>query len=143
MYKKFRTNENFKKSIESTVKAIAEQKNLNVFFGETDKTKNHDILLPTITDTTETTKVKMVRGMSDSASLIKKFHNAQLHKKLSPTAESQKKIFISSGCVSRYIDMCTKCPDRPIEKPKRELRTEHLDACIHPLNKRLHVLGQW
>ncbi len=93
MYKKVRTNENFKKSIESTVKAIAEKKNLNVFFGETGKTKNHDILLPTITDTTETTKVKMVRGMSDSASLIKKFHNAQLHKKLSPTAESQKKIF--------------------------------------------------
>ena len=32
MYKKVRTNENFKKSIESTVKAIAEQKNLNVFW---------------------------------------------------------------------------------------------------------------
>ena len=93
MYKKSRTNEHFKKSIESTVKAIAEQKNLNVFFGETDKTKNQDILLPSITDPNETTKVKMVRGMSDSASLIKKFHNAQLHKKLSPTEESQQKIF--------------------------------------------------
>ncbi len=129
MYKKFRTNENFKKSIESTVKAIAEKKNLNVFFGETDKTKNQDILLPTITDTNEITKVKMVRGMSDSASLIKKFHNTQLHKKLSPNVESQKKIFDELENLRCEVLGSTKMPGI-----KKNI-TEFLEIEIHEETK--------
>ncbi len=93
MYKKIRNNEYFKKSIESTVKAISEKKNLNIFFGETDKTKNKDIVLPPIASSAETKKIKIIRGMSDSASLIKKFHNEKLHRKFCPSEENQKKIF--------------------------------------------------
>ena len=93
MYKKVRNNEYFKKSIESTVKAISEKKNLNIFFGEIDKTKKKDIVLPSINNLAEAKKIKIIRGMSDSASLIKKFHNEQLHRKFTPSEESQKKIF--------------------------------------------------
>ena len=93
MFKKDRTNDYFKKSIESTVKAISEKKNLNIFFGETDKTKSQDIILPSIKDPSEVIKVKKIRGMGDSASLMQKFHDSILHKKLCPSQENQKKIF--------------------------------------------------
>ena len=82
MFKKDRTNDYFKKSIESTVKAISEKKNLNIFFGETDKTKSQDIILPSIKDPSEVIKVKKIRGMGDSASLIQKFHDSILAKRI-------------------------------------------------------------
>ena len=53
MYKKDRDKEQFKNAIESTVKAIAEKKNLSIFFGELDKTKKQDIVLPSINNILE------------------------------------------------------------------------------------------
>ena len=70
-YKKSQENQNFKKSIKSTIKAISEQKNLNIFFGDLDETKKQDILLPSFNDTSEKDKIMMIREMSDSASLKK------------------------------------------------------------------------
>ena len=93
MHKKVRDTESFKKSIESTIKAISENKDLSISFGDIDKTKSQDVLLPSLSETIENKKVKIIRGMSDSASLIKKFHNSQLHNRLSPLSDNQKKIF--------------------------------------------------
>ena len=93
MHKKVRDTESFKKSIESTIKAISENKDLSISFGDIDKTKSQDVLLPSLSETIENKKVKIIRGMSDSASLIKKFHNSQLHNRLCPLSDNQKKIF--------------------------------------------------
>ena len=93
MHKKVRDTESFKKSIESTIKAISENKDLSISFGDIDKTKSQDVLLPSLSETIENKKVKIIRGMSDSASLIKKFHNSQLHNSLCPLSDNQKKIF--------------------------------------------------
>ena len=93
MYKKSQENEQFQKSIKSTVKAISEKKNLNIFFGDLDKTKKQDILLPYFNDASEKNKIMRIRGMSDSASLKKKFHNTKIHQDLRPEIENHKKIY--------------------------------------------------
>ena len=93
MYKKSQENELFQKSIKSTVKAISEKKNLNIFFGDLDKTKKQDILLPSFNDASEKNKIIRIRGMSDSASLKKKFHNTKIHQDLRPEIENHKKIY--------------------------------------------------
>ena len=48
MYKKDKENQDFRVAIESTVKAISEKKNLNIFFGELDQTKKQDIIWETL-----------------------------------------------------------------------------------------------
>ena len=93
MYKKSQENQQFQKSIKSTVKAISEKKNLNIFFGDLDKTKKQDILLPSFNDASEKNKIMRIRGMSDSASLKKKFHNTKIHQDLRPEIENHKKIY--------------------------------------------------
>ena len=93
MHKKSQENDYFKKSIESTIKAISENKNLNIFFGDIDKTKKQDILLPSLNDFSKKSKIIMVRGMSDSASLIKKYHNTKIHEDFRPETEIHKKIY--------------------------------------------------
>ena len=91
--KKIRTGDAFQKSIESTVKAISEEKNLNIYFGDTKNNNKSDIILPVVNSSSELSDIKKIRGMSDSASLIKKYHDNNLHKKLSPTKEDHKLIF--------------------------------------------------
>ena len=41
-----KNNDDFQKSIESTVKVIAERKNLKIFFGEENNKGKKDIILP-------------------------------------------------------------------------------------------------
>ena len=91
--KRIRTGDEFQKSIESTVKAISEKKNLNIYFGDTKNNNKSDIILPVINRSSELSDIKKIRGMSDSASLIKKYHDNNLHKKLSPSKEDHKLIF--------------------------------------------------
>ena len=87
--KKIRTGDKFQKSIESTVKAISEEKNLNIYFGDTKNNNKSDIILPIVNSSSELSDIKKIRGMSDSASLIKKYHDNNLHKKLSPSKEDK------------------------------------------------------
>ncbi|MDC3024197.1 cobalamin biosynthesis protein CobT [Alphaproteobacteria bacterium] len=91
--KSIKTKDNFQKSIESTVKVVAEKKNLQIFFGEESNKSKKDIILPIINTPSSSVDIKKIRGMSDSASLVKKYHNIDLHKKLSPSEEQHKKIF--------------------------------------------------
>ena len=93
MLKKEKFYEYFKKSIESTAKAISEKKNLNISFGDLDNSKKQDIVLPSINNISEVKNIKIIRGKSDSASLFKKFHNEDLHRKLCPPNDNKKKVF--------------------------------------------------
>ncbi len=91
--KKIRINNNFQKSIESTAKVISEKKDLSVFFGESNNKNKSDIILPILKESAAFSDIKKVRGMSDSASLIRKYHDIKLHQQLSPSNEDHKKIF--------------------------------------------------
>ena len=91
--KKVETYDSFQKSIESTAKVISEDKNLNIFFGKSTKRNQTDIFLPIIAGSSELKEIKKIRGMSDSASLIRRYHDFDLHKKLSPPQHEYKKIF--------------------------------------------------
>ncbi len=91
--KKIGTNDSFQKSIESTVKVISEVKNLNIFFGKSVKKNITDIFIPITDEPSELKEIKKIRGMSDSASLIRKYHDFDLHKRLSPAQNEYKKVF--------------------------------------------------
>lgn len=86
-------NDNFQKSIESTVKVLADNKNLNILFGDSNNKNKTDIILPILKTSSQISDVKKIRGISDSESLIKKYHDTDLHRELSPVKEDQKKIF--------------------------------------------------
>ena len=58
--KKIRTGDEFQKSIESTVKAISEEKNLNVYFGDTKNNNKSDIILPVINRSSELSDIKKI-----------------------------------------------------------------------------------
>ncbi|MEC8100574.1 MAG: cobalamin biosynthesis protein CobT [Pseudomonadota bacterium] len=92
MFKKTKSEYYFKKSIESTIRAISEKKSLNIFFGDNIKNKSHDIVLPSIKNTSNS-NIKIIRGIGDSLSLKEKFHSSKLHQKISPQNEIQRKIF--------------------------------------------------
>ena len=64
----------FKKSIESTIKAISKKSNVNVYFSNDKGTNDLDINLPSLNKDNFLEKKYYVRGISDSASLLKRFH---------------------------------------------------------------------
>ena len=85
--------DSFKKSIESTVKAIAKDKDLSLIFGQKASTEKYNINLPDISEKTYYSDKTIVRGESDSASLIKRFHNIEMHKIMKPANVESEKIF--------------------------------------------------
>ena len=82
----------FKRSIESTIRAIADNKELVVAYGEKKIEEKEEIILPTINYPNKVNK-RNIRGLSDSASLIKKNHNQKVHDNLSPSEIVYKKTF--------------------------------------------------
>jgi len=82
----------FKRSIESTIRAIADNKELVVTYGEKKIEEKEEITLPTINYPNKVSK-NNIRGLSDSASLIKKNHNQKVHDNLSPSEIIYKKTF--------------------------------------------------
>ena len=83
----------FKKSIESTIKAISKKSNINVYFSNDKGTYDLDINLPTLSKDNFLEKKYYVRGISDSASLLKRFHSKEIHKELAPKNIASKDIF--------------------------------------------------
>ncbi len=83
----------FKKSIESTVKAISRKPNINVFFGNDRKNNEVEVNLPNINKDKFLENKDYVRGKSDSASLVGRFHNTKIHKDLSPMNIDSRNIF--------------------------------------------------
>ncbi len=85
--------ESFKKSIESTVKAISNKKNIRVEFGEKEKVQVEEVYLPSVEYKKDLVNKTVIRGESDSASLIKKYHNPSLHNKFLPLSKECLEIF--------------------------------------------------
>ena len=84
---------NFKKSIESTIKAISKKPNINISFGSDNKGSYHNVILPEI-DKNKINKSKLsIRGRSDSASLVCRHHDKKIHQKMSPESSEAKVIF--------------------------------------------------
>ena len=91
---KLDTNINtFKKSIESTIKAISKKSNINILFGSENKNLDQDVNLPEINKKKLFKSKLTIRGRSDSASLVNRYHNKILHQKMSPKSLDSKAIF--------------------------------------------------
>ena len=91
---KLNTNINtFKKSIESTIKAISKNSKINVSFGADNSNSDQNVNLPEV-DKNELFKSKLsIRGISDSVSLVNRYHNKKIHQKMSPKNLDTKVIF--------------------------------------------------
>ena len=83
----------FKKSIESTVKAISKNPNLTLLFGENNVRDESNVSMPQLSNENFILEKNTIRGTSDSISLIKRYHNLKLHKSMAPVDEKTEKIF--------------------------------------------------
>ena len=83
----------FKKSIESTIKAISKKSDINILFGSDNKSSYQNVNLPEVNkDKLHKSKLS-IRGRSDSASLVNRYHNKKIHQKMSPENVETKVIF--------------------------------------------------
>ncbi len=83
----------FKKSIESTIKAISKKSDINILFGSDNKSSYQNVNLPEVNkDKLYKSKLR-IRGRSDSASLVNRYHNNKIHQKMSPKNLETKVIF--------------------------------------------------
>ena len=85
--------ENFKKSIKSTVKAISNKKDVNIQFGNDEDNKSNNISLSPISFNESLSNKEIIRGESDSASLVERYHNPKIHKEFLPSDKFHQKIF--------------------------------------------------
>ena len=83
----------FKKSIESTIKAISKKSNINILFGLENKNSDQDVVLPEVNSDIFFKSKLSIRGKSDSASLVNRYHNKKIHQKMSPKNLETKIIF--------------------------------------------------
>ena len=88
------TNVNtFKKSIESTIKAISKKSDVNILFGSDNKSSYQNVNLPEVNKDKLYKSKLSIRGKSDSASLVNRYHNNKIHQKMSPKNLETKVIF--------------------------------------------------
>ena len=83
----------FKKSIESTVKAVSNKPDISILFGTDKKNSHQDVNLPEIDKANLRESKLNIRGKSDSASLIQKYHDSKIHKRMCPKKLETKEIF--------------------------------------------------
>ena len=83
----------FRKSTESTIRAITKKVNINIKFDDNTDKNNKLISLPKINNELSPKDISFIRGLSDSASLINKFHNFSLHTKMRPINNQKAMIF--------------------------------------------------
>ena len=83
----------FKKSIESTIKAISKKSNINILFGSDNKSSYQNVNLPEVNKDKLYKSKLSIRGRSDSASLVNRYHNNKIHQKMSPKNLETKVIF--------------------------------------------------
>ncbi len=83
----------FKKSIESTIKAVSKKSDINILFGSNNKSSYRNVNLPEVNkDKLHKSKLN-IRGRSDSASLVNRYHDKKIHQKMSPENLETKVIF--------------------------------------------------
>ena len=85
--------EEIKKAISSTVKAIAENKDLEVVFEDNQFPSDNKIVLPKIESEEDINSLPELRGSADNQALMHKYHDKDLFNKLSPTGSKNKEIY--------------------------------------------------
>ena len=85
--------EEFKKAITSTVKAIANNKDLEVVFDNNAFKSEGTVVLPKIEDENDIESLSTLRGNADNQALMYRFHNREIFENLAPRGEKNKKIY--------------------------------------------------
>ena len=83
----------FKKSIESTIKAISKKSDINILFGSDSKSSYQNVNLPEVNKNKLYKSKLSIRGRSDAASLVNRYHDKKMHQKMSPENIETKIIF--------------------------------------------------
>ena len=86
----------FKNSISSTVRAISENKNIDITYSTPSKTKkDNQIILPSPSIKLLENEKNEIRGKADSSALKLKYHNKLIHSSKTPNGIISRKIFNS------------------------------------------------
>ena len=85
----------FKSALSSTVKAIAEDRELEVTFGVNSSSTQEIIVLPDINNIIDSVEISEIRGLADNAALIHRHRNTSVYNQFLPNKEKNKKIYES------------------------------------------------
>ena len=85
----------FKKAISSTLRAISENKDIDINFGADTDIDSNSVTLPLPSIKLEELEKKEIRGIADSIALKFKYHNKKTHASLKPKSKVAKNIFDS------------------------------------------------
>ena len=85
----------FKRALSSTVKAIAEDRELEVTFGVNSSSTQEIIVLPDINNIIDSVEISEIRGLADNAALIHRHRNTSIYNQFLPNKEKNKKIYES------------------------------------------------
>ncbi|MDA9613975.1 cobalamin biosynthesis protein CobT [Pelagibacteraceae bacterium] len=89
------TLDTFKRALSSTVKAIAEDKEIEVIFGNNSTSSEEKIILPEINNVFDLDNIATIRGVADNEALIYKYRNNDTYSEFLPNKEKNKKIYES------------------------------------------------
>lgn len=89
------TLDTFKRALSSTVKAIAEDKEIEVVFGGNSPSSEDKIILPEINNIFDLDNLSRIRGTADNEALIHKYRNNNTYSEFLPNKEKNKKIYES------------------------------------------------
>ena len=89
------TLDTFKRALSSTVKAIAEDKEIEVVFGGNSPSSEDKIILPEINNIFDLDNLSSIRGAADNEALIHKYRNNNTYSEFLPNKEKNKKIYES------------------------------------------------
>ena len=89
------TLDTFKRALSSTVKAIAEDKEIEVIFGNNSTSSDEKIILPEINNIFDLDNIASIRGAADNEALIYKYRNNDTYSEFLPNKEKNKKIYES------------------------------------------------
>ena len=89
------TLDTFKRALSSTVKAIAEDKEIEVIFGNNSTSSEEKIILPEINNVFDLDNIASIRGAADNEALIYKYRNNDTYFEFLPNKEKNKKIYES------------------------------------------------
>jgi cobaltochelatase CobT len=83
----------FKKAITSTVKAIANNKDIEVVFDNNAFKSENTIVLPKIDNENDLEFLSSIRGNADNQALMYRFHDKETFELMSPTGHKNKEIY--------------------------------------------------
>ena len=83
----------FKKAITSTVKAIANNKDIEVVFDNNAFKSENTIVLPKIDNESDLEYLSSIRGNADNQALMHRFHDKETFELMSPSGHKNKEIY--------------------------------------------------